>query len=239
MSAPISATDVTHLLTTDRGRSVAAALLLSLALVAAGFCDQVVAATARQAPRSLVAVGQVVTGFGTSGYMFAFSALTFGVAALALRRGHDRWHGISLRIVAERSAFFFAAIALSGVAAQVLKHLFGRARPVLAASDGAFSFHPFSIAASLASFPSGHTTSAFAAAVALGLLSRRLRWWLLGCAALIGASRVLVGAHYPSDVLGGAALGRFAALRVARSFARRGLAFAMDTGRLVPRWSNS
>jgi undecaprenyl-diphosphatase len=58
-------------------------------------------------------------------------------------------------------------------------------------------------------FPSGHAAAAFGTAVVLGLSLRRLRWWAVALtgAALIALSRVYLGHHYPSDILGGAALG--------------------------------
>jgi len=67
-------------------------------------------------------------------------------------------------------------------------------------------------------FPSGHSITVFLAVtvVALGYPPLRTRWWLLcvllATAALVGASRIMVGAHWPSDALGGAALGILAGL---------------------------
>jgi membrane-associated phospholipid phosphatase len=57
------------------------------------------------------------------------------------------------------------------------------------------------------SFPSGHATTAFAAAAAVGVLHPRLRWPLLGLAAVVGFSRVYLGVHWGLDVLAGATLG--------------------------------
>lgn len=58
------------------------------------------------------------------------------------------------------------------------------------------------------SFPSGHSCASFAAAVALWRhLPRRAFISLLSLAALIAISRLYVGVHYPSDVLGGILIG--------------------------------
>jgi hypothetical protein len=59
------------------------------------------------------------------------------------------------------------------------------------------------------SYPSGHAVAAFGTALILGLSYRRGYWWALALigASLIALSRVYVGHHYPSDILGGAVLG--------------------------------
>jgi undecaprenyl-diphosphatase len=57
------------------------------------------------------------------------------------------------------------------------------------------------------SFPSGHTITAFAVAVSLGSFYPEMLPGLFFCAASIGASRVVLGMHFLSDVLAGATLG--------------------------------
>jgi membrane-associated phospholipid phosphatase len=96
-----------------------------------------------------------------------------------------------------------AAAAAAGLAVTALKETFDRARPPVAdPTVSAVGTVPDS-----ASFPSGHSATAFAAAVAVGMLYPRLRWPLLALAALVAASRVYLGVHYVTDVAAGTVLG--------------------------------
>ena len=63
----------------------------------------------------------------------------------------------------------------------------------------------------------------------------RLRWPLLFVALLVAMSRVIIGAHYPSDVLAGAAIGVGTALLMRRAFARRGIVFRETARGVEPR----
>ena len=170
------------------------------------------------------AFGQI-TYLGLSGYMFTLCGLARFGAILA--RGHGRgadFDRASL-FLAERAGFLIAVLAFSGIASQVIKHLFGRARPSLIDMVGPFHFDLMALKSTYASMPSGHAVSAFAMAVSLGWMAPRLRLPLLGLALLIAISRVVISAHYPSDVIAGAGLGVFSAVMLRRAFALRGLAF--------------
>jgi undecaprenyl-diphosphatase len=93
---------------------------------------------------------------------------------------------------------------LASLLAQLLKRLWRRPRP--AASIAGFS--PLVEMPDRFSFPSGHTAVAVAVGSALCTLGTGCPPSLaLGLAAAIGLSRVYLGAHYPLDVLVGAALG--------------------------------
>jgi undecaprenyl-diphosphatase len=56
------------------------------------------------------------------------------------------------------------------------------------------------------SFPSNAAAITFAAAFGVFFVNRKVGTWLLGLAAFLGFARIYVGVHYPSDVLGGAAI---------------------------------
>lgn len=91
-----------------------------------------------------------------------------------------------------------------------LKHLIARPRPWLMVEG----LLPLVAERDPNSFPSGHTTAAFAAGV---VWLKTLPWaWgraaALGAAVVMGLSRLYVGVHYPSDVLAGALIGTLAAL---------------------------
>lgn len=87
----------------------------------------------------------------------------------------------------------------------VLKHLVARTRPWLTVEG----LTPLVTENDPNSFPSGHTTAAFAAALAWWhtLPGRRMRAAALCMAVLMGLSRLYVGVHFPSDVLVGGIVG--------------------------------
>ena len=116
------------------------------------------------------------------------------------------------------------AVGAAALLVTVLKALFDRARPPFA--DG---IDPVGIVPASASFPSGHAATAFAAAVAVGLVHPKLRKPLLALAAVVALSRVYLGVHYVLDVTAGMLLGvaiGFVAARAAQAVVREPRALA-------------
>ena len=62
------------------------------------------------------------------------------------------------------------------------------------------------------SFPSSHAVNNFAVATLFTFYYRRLWPYVYGWAAIVALSRVAVGVHYPSDILGGACIGTVVSL---------------------------
>jgi undecaprenyl-diphosphatase len=143
--------------------------------------------------RAAVAVVKAVTWLGSDGVLWTVSGLA--AVVLALRR---RW----------RLALYLAITASGALVLDpVLKSLVGRLRPVV----------PHPVAHGLGnSFPSGHALGSIACYGAVFLVFLPLargRWrtvftaGIASLVALIGISRLLLGVHFLSDVLGGWAVG--------------------------------
>jgi len=79
---------------------------------------------------------------------------------------------------AKASLFVFSTVALSGIAVNILKFVFGRLRPEMYFNENIFGFDWFHYGHSFASFPSGHSATAFGAWLAFALIARRYRWFL-------------------------------------------------------------
>lgn len=101
-----------------------------------------------------------------------------------------------------------------------LKMSFGRKRPGSSSSDGD-EFKPFG---KTDSFPSGHTASAFALAtvVADNYEQPWVKFTSYGLASLVGVSRINQGAHWASDVAGGALVGHVVGKMISRWERRHG-----------------
>ncbi len=121
-------------------------------------------------------------------------------------------YGLNNRRQAWRMLYVFSAIAVSGIAANLIKWLLGRWRPKMFFSEGLYGFELFGVGYGQTSFPSGHATTAWALAFTLSLLYPRLRPLWIALALLVTASRVVIGAHYTSDVVMGAYVGILTAL---------------------------
>ncbi len=163
-----------------------------------------------------------------------------GVLVLALAaidpRGFGRATRARLAQVAAAFAFVFASVAGSGLLAALAKNLLGRARPEHLAGDAVFEIHAAVFKANWAAFPSGHATTAGASATVLALLFPRFARVFLAAGVAIALTRIALGAHFPSDVVAGFALGAAFTLMLARGFAARRMVFRTDDrGRLTLR----
>jgi undecaprenyl-diphosphatase len=140
---------------------------------------------------ALVAAARLFTALGEPALLIAAG---FIVAGLLWWRARGRLALVLLSVILVGRAL-----------AEVQKYSIARARPEL---------EPHLVLVKTSSFPSGHATSSMIVFLALALaLTARSRWHRAAAGAavmlsfLVGTSRVMLGVHWPSDVVGGWAFG--------------------------------
>jgi undecaprenyl-diphosphatase len=180
-------------------------LLLLLAAVSALTADKAIARFMIGLDPHIVGIFTFITWFGQGGVIL-YPAGTILVLAFLLR---PRLPSLKtpLTKVIDRTAYIFITVAAAGLINDVFKIVFGRARPRFWLAGDDSGVHFFRFGAKFASFPSGHTATSVAAAIAFSVLFPRYRRVFAGLAILIGISRIVIDAHYLSDILGGAAVG--------------------------------
>ncbi|WP_083198352.1 phosphatase PAP2 family protein [Pararhizobium polonicum] len=203
---------------------------LNLVFIAFALFDTCVGAAAGRFPALAIEFGRTFTHAGNSGWILLIAGYVCFAGLATLKRSTAGKAPETARLLTAAAAYVFITVALSGLAANMLKRVIGRARPHLFEEQGIFSFSPFANSTAYESFPSGHATTAAAFFVGLGFLVPQLRIPLFIAGIWIGLARVIVGAHYPSDVIAGLALGGWFALAVATQFARYGILFTINAG---------
>jgi len=197
--------------------------------------DAAIIRAAGHLPHPIVWFFDQITDFGKSGWFLWPLGLLF-IAIAALPAALPRIPQLVLAAIMVRVGYLFVAIGAPSLFVTIVKRMIGRARPLVIVPTDPSAFSPFIWRADYASLPSGHTATAFAVLVAFGTLWPRSRPVLWVYALSIAASRVVIAAHYPTDVLTGAIVGAVGALMVRRWFALRRLAFYVAPDGMVRTW---
>ena len=145
-----------------------------------------------------------ITRLGSSSWYFAISVIGFGVVYL-----NNRLEFIKIEKQKNISNFFvssFFYILVVGVVTQVLKHIVGRPRPNHTNFEDSFGFNFFTFDSNFHSFPSGHSSTIFIVCFILVATFPKLKYFFYLLASVIALSRVVVGAHFFTDIVAGAIL---------------------------------
>lgn len=172
-------------------------------------------------------------------FFHSLSGMDPGFFEAVTRLGKSTWYLIvsslafvSFRIIfkrpvwANRALFVFVAVAGSGILNDVFKFLLGRYRPNMFFNEHLYGFTFFAAGHSFTSFPSGHANTITALTLALYLISNRYGYVYLPVAILVMLSRLVLCAHYPSDVIFGSYLAVVTTFSVKMLFEKKGLWFA-------------
>ncbi len=101
------------------------------------------------------------------------------------------------------SIFYLIAI---GLITQIIKHIIGRPRPNYAELEAGLNFNFFTLESNFHSFPSGHSSTIFMVCFILSAVLPKLRYYFFCLASVVAISRVVVGAHFITDVIAGGLL---------------------------------
>ena len=113
---------------------------------------------------------------------------------------------------------FISVVISRGIVANTLHAVMNSPRPF-----AALNLEPLVDHAAFGSFPSGHMSFLVPIVLLLFLVSKRAGWWALVLTLLVGISRIIVGVHWPLDILGGIGVGIFSFLLVRLLFQKKKL----------------
>jgi membrane-associated phospholipid phosphatase len=177
---------------------------------------------------------RILTDFGKAANVLWPLAAALAAVALLAPRWPQSAKSRLLRL-GTRLEFVFFAVLVPVLAGEVIKGIVGRGRPFVGGEVHAFNSVPFAATEAYASFPSAHAITSCALAFAISALWPRARVAMAVYAVLICASRLVLLAHHPSDVIAGALIGVVGAMLVRYWFAARGLGFAIaPDGAIAP-----
>jgi len=206
---------------------------LALALVVS-FGDGAAILAARGSEQPVIRFMAWITDIGKSQWYLVPAGLLFcAIALIDWSRGGTRGK-LRLSFLFGQAAYVFSAVALSGIFVNIVKVLFGRARPRLIDELGAYYFDPLTLGYLNASFPSGHATTVGALTGILMVWYPRWSILLAEIGLFFAATRIAAGSHYPSDVVTGFVIGLFFSIVLARWLASRGVVFRFAPGKILP-----
>ncbi len=145
-----------------------------------------------------------ITKLGSSSWYLSISIIGFVVFYI-----NSKLQVIKTKSTNSLSNFFissFVYILTVGVITQIIKHVVGRPRPNHTNFEDVFSFKYFTLESNFHSFPSGHSSTIFIVCFIFVSVLPKLKYFIYFLASVIAFSRVIVGAHFFTDIVAGAIL---------------------------------
>ncbi len=145
-----------------------------------------------------------ITKLGSSSWYFTLIIFSALILFLNKKIGLLKLANYEKNISFFISSFIYLLSA--GIFTQILKHLIGRARPNYTDYNNNTNFEFFNFESSHHSFPSGHSSTIFMVCLILCTMLPKLKYYFFFLASTIAISRVVVGAHFLTDVIAGGLL---------------------------------
>ena len=185
-----------------------------LAMLSYFFADKSIANFIHQLNNPLLShSGQLITHFGVATYYVPLSLLVFFITKFIWQKPK----------IAAITLFLLLAIAIPGITCDIIKFIVSRARPIELFHHHVYGFYFFHLKYDFNSFPSGHATCIASLMMALSLLWPRLWPGFMLIMVAVGLSRVVITAHFLSDVMMGWYLGAIMTIYIHRILQHKGL----------------
>lgn len=181
-------------------------IVIIVAILSYLFLDKSLALYFLNDPLHLKSLFWIITLYGDSKYSLISTAI---IAIIFFKCSKPIFKG---------AIYIFSSVALSGILTDIIKVIVARYRPPMFIKEHLYGFNWFDFGHMVNSFPSGHSTTAFALSVSLAMLFPKYKKILLIIATLTAFSRVVVGVHYFSDVLIGSLIGTLTAYYLYKYF---------------------
>ena len=145
-----------------------------------------------------------ITKLGSSSWYFSITIIGFVIFYI-----NSKLQIIKTQSAKNLSYFFissFIYILTVGIITQIIKHVVGRPRPNHTNFEDVFSFKYFTMESNFHSFPSGHSSTIFIICFILVSALPKLKYFFYFLASIVAFSRVIVSAHFFTDIIAGAIL---------------------------------
>lgn len=143
-----------------------------------------------------------ITEVGDSIWVFLFSIIIYCCCYIFKNNISENNRGVYNNIKIG-SLFLFVATLVTGFLTQFIKHIAGRLRPNHYQAENNVEFNFFNLDSAFHSFPSGHTSTIFIVVLVFSIFTPKIRYFYFFFGGLVALSRVVVGAHYFTDIVGG------------------------------------
>ena len=145
-----------------------------------------------------------ITKLGSSSWYFSITIIGFIIFFI-----NNKFQIIKTKTTRAFSNLFitsFFYILIVGIITQIIKHIIGRPRPNHTDFEDIFSFKFLTLESNFHSFPSGHSSTIFIVCFILISILPKLKYFFYFLASVVALSRVVVGAHFFTDIVAGAIL---------------------------------